>query len=85
MESEHHDHQVPIWFFVGGTLLIYGVLILGAGLYALKYHTPVYESLIKANPEASWFFLHPEIWWGGFTTVVGLAYTLCFHPWRKGD
>ena len=29
------EHQVPIWFFVGGTLLIYGLIILGAGLYAL--------------------------------------------------
>ena len=33
MESEH---QVPIWFFVGFLLLIYGLLIFGAGIYALQ-------------------------------------------------
>jgi hypothetical protein len=29
MESEH---LVPIWFFIGGTILVYGVFIVGAGL-----------------------------------------------------
>ena len=28
----HDEHQIPIWFFIGGLLLIYGVLITGAGL-----------------------------------------------------
>ena len=30
--SEGH-HMVPVWFFVGVILLIYGVLILATGLY----------------------------------------------------
>ena len=29
----HRPGMVSIWFFVGALLLIYGVLILGAGLY----------------------------------------------------
>ncbi len=30
-----HDHekQIPIWFFIGCLLAVYGVLITGAGVY----------------------------------------------------
>ncbi len=30
----HSEHQVPIWFFVGSLLFIYGLAITGAGFYA---------------------------------------------------
>jgi hypothetical protein len=70
------EHQVPIWFFIGVTLLIYGVIILGAGLYGLAY--PSVEAGIALN------WLHPGIWWGGFMAVVGTFYCVRFHPWRKG-
>ena len=30
-----NEHQIPIWFFIGGILAVYGVLIFGAGLYGL--------------------------------------------------
>ena len=32
----HRPGMISIWFFIGVLLLIYGVLILGAGLYGLS-------------------------------------------------
>jgi hypothetical protein len=71
------EHQIPIWFFVGGTLLIYGLIILGAGLYALV--NPSQEANIAMR------YLHADIWWGGFMALVGAFYTHRFFPWRKTD
>ena len=62
MESEH---QVPIWFFVGGTLLVYGLIILGVGLYALV--DPSIEGKVALS------YLHADIWWGGFMAIMGGA------------
>jgi hypothetical protein len=82
MESEH---QVPIWFFVGFLLLIYGILIVGAGIYALQVPTDVEISLKASWPDAPWYFLHADIWWGAVMTVVGAAYCYRFHPWQPGE
>ena len=65
---------IPIWFFVGALLLIYGVLILGAGLYDLL--KPPEHPLILAN-------LHAGIWWGVLLIVLGAVYFFHFAPWRK--
>jgi hypothetical protein len=81
----HEEHQVPIWFFVGGIVLIYGVLILGSGVYGLSHATDVEQSLRASWPEAPWFFLHPEIWWGAVMTVFGLIYCYRFNPLRPGE
>lgn len=80
MESEH---QVPIWFFIGILLLIYGVVILGAGLYGLAYPSQVQIKLSEANPQASWFFLHPDIWWSVLLIALGTLYTVKFKPVSK--
>ena len=69
------EHQVPIWFFIGGTLLIYGLIILGTGLYALI--DPTLEAGLMMN------WLHADIWWGGFMALVGAFYVRRFWPWRK--
>jgi hypothetical protein len=74
MDSEH---QVPIWFFIGGTLLIYGLIICGTGVYALV------DPSIEAGLELSW--LHADIWWGGFMAIVGAFYVVRFWPWRAQD
>jgi hypothetical protein len=64
---------IPIWFFVGGLLLIYGVLILGAGLYELV--KPPEHPLILAN-------LHAGIWWGVLLIALGAVYFFHFAPWK---
>ena len=36
----HSDQGISIWFFIGSMLAIYGVLILGSGLYSLAVPPP---------------------------------------------
>jgi hypothetical protein len=63
------DRIIPVWFFVGVILLIYGVLILGAGIYQLS-HPP---STVLAN-------LHPALWWGVLLIILGGVYVYLFLP-----
>jgi hypothetical protein len=69
------EHQVPIWFFIGATLLTYGLIILGTGLYALV--NPAEQPTVALS------YLHADIWWGGFMAIVGAFYFVRFSPWRK--
>jgi len=73
MQSEH---QVPIWFFIGALLLIYGVVILGVGLWHLVSPPP---------PEArvALYDLHADIWWGALMALTGALYVTKFRPDRK--
>ena len=71
------EHQVPIWFFIGVTLLIYGVIITATGLYGLV--DPSLEAGIAMN------WLHTSIWWGGLMTVIGAFYVIRFWPSRGRD
>jgi hypothetical protein len=64
-------HAVSIWFFIGIILVIYGVLIFGAGIYGLS-HEP-------AQPVVMWD-LHAGIWWGILMLVMGGLYCWKFHP-----
>jgi hypothetical protein len=69
MAEDHHI--VPVWFFVGVILLIYGVLIFASGIYELSRPS----STVLAN-------LHPAIWWGALLAVIGGIYTYTFWPRR---
>ena len=64
--------MVSIWFFIGISLLINGVLILAAGIYEL-IHPP-------ANPSIVLFQLHANVWWGALLVAFGLVYVLRFWP-----
>jgi hypothetical protein len=66
--TEKH-HIIPVWFFVGCLLLIYGVLILISGLVEWS-HPP---DTVLAN-------LHAPVWWGGLLTVLGAVYCALFRP-----
>lgn len=73
MDQPARDHHmIPVWFFVGLILFIYGVLILATGLYELS-HTP---STVLAN-------LHPAVWWGALLTAIGAVYLYLFMPKRR--
>jgi len=67
------EHQIPIWFFIGGILAVYGVLILGAGIYGL-FHPPERELALR--------HLHADIWWGALLIVIGLIYVVKHWPGR---
>ncbi|MEN6495421.1 MAG: hypothetical protein ABFD16_14165 [Thermoguttaceae bacterium] len=73
MQSEH---QVPIWFFIGALLLVYGIVIFSSGLY-LYFVPPEHKVQL--------FEYHADIWWGILLTVLGAIYCRKFHPWRKPE
>jgi hypothetical protein len=74
--SMHHEGSISIWFFIGISLLVNGVLICGAGVWEV-FHPP-------ANPVVL-FNLHANVWWGALLTVAGLIYTIFFAPGRKSS
>ncbi len=74
MESER---QVPIWFFIGSLLLIYGILILGSGLYGWAFPPPV-------EKQVALYYLHADIWWGALLVVLGVVYCVKYCPCRAG-
>ena len=66
--------RISIWFFIGALVLVYGTLILGAGLYdLLAKHR---ENVVLAN-------LHAGIWWGILMIVLGGYYTYRFFPSKR--
>ena len=69
----HRPGMLSIWFFIGILLLIYGILILGSGIYELV--NPPEHPVVLAE-------LHAGIWWGALLTILGLIYTLKFKPGR---
>jgi len=70
----HSDSGISIWFFIGSLLTIYGVLILGYGLYSLV--TPPVQPTVLAE-------LHADIWWGAVLLLVGLIYSFTHSPRKK--
>lgn len=67
--------SISIWFFIGLILVVYGFLILGAGLYGLV--SPPERTVALAN-------LHAGIWWGCLLLALGVVYTWVFRP-RGGE
>ncbi|MGO8818779.1 MAG: hypothetical protein ACLQVG_29395 [Terriglobia bacterium] len=64
-------HMVPVWFFVGIILLIYGVIILATGIYEFSSPPPT----VLAST-------HPAVWWGALLTVIGGIYVYAYMPKR---
>jgi hypothetical protein len=70
--------SASIWFFIGISLLINGVLILGSGLYEYAY-PPAPEAQVVL------FQLHAGVWWGGLLTLLGGFYSWHYAPSRARD
>ena len=70
--TEKH-HIIPVWFFVGLLLLIYGVLIFTVGV--TQWSNP------PANVQLT--ELHAPVWWGGLLTVLGALYSYMFRPGKS--
>ncbi len=66
--------MISIWFFIGVLLLVYGLLIGGAGFYELS-HPPEHPVVL--------YELHAGLWWGMLLTVLGAAYSWHFRPGRQ--
>lgn len=67
-----HGARIPIWFFIGLQLAVYGVLIFGYGIY--EAISGNYASEVQLTN------LHTPIWWGGLLLVLGLFYVVKFRP-----
>jgi hypothetical protein len=67
----HNEHQIPIWFFIGVLLGIYGLLIFGTGIYGLFY--PPKQVVALSH-------LHAGIWWGILLLILGIVYIVKFRP-----
>ena len=72
--SEKH-HIIPVWFFVGVLLLVYGAMIFATGIYEVAY--PPENRVVLYD-------LHANIWWGGLLLILGVLYSLHFRP-RRGE
>ena len=70
------ENHVSIWFLIGLQLAIYGVLIVGSGIYVL--FIPPEQPPVLQN-------LHPAIWWGGIMLVLGLFYIWKFYPRKQSS
>ena len=66
--------SISIWFFIGVSLLVNGLLILASGIYEL-IHPPAAPVVL--------FHLHPAIWWGGLLAAIGAFYCIHFAPGTK--
>ena len=71
----HRKGMVSIWFFIGALLLLYGILITGAGLYELWY-PPTHTIVVHAE-------LHAAVWWGALLLILGIFYSVKFRPGRS--
>jgi hypothetical protein len=67
-------HAISIWFFVGALLFVYGVLIMGAGLWEWIHPTPT--TVVLSN-------LHVAVWWGAGLIILGAAYVIRYRPRRE--
>lgn len=67
-------HYISIWFFIGSLLAVYGLLILGAGIYG-AYNPPAQPVVLS--------HLHAGIWWGALLVVIGGLYCYYFFPGKE--
>jgi hypothetical protein len=70
VRHEHHE-MLPVWFFVGVLLLVYGLIILYIGIRDYAHPAPV----VLAK-------YHAPLWGGIVLTLLGGGYTLRFWPRR---
>ncbi len=69
-----HPHAISIWFFIGVTLFVYGLLIAGTGVIHLS--SPPERPPVLSE-------LHSDLWWGILLVVLGGYYTWKFRPAGK--
>jgi hypothetical protein len=70
-ETHSEQGRISIWFFIGVLLLVYGVLILGAGIHD-RMDPPAQQPVLAE--------LHAGIWWGGLIMILGGIYSYRFFP-----
>jgi FtsH-binding integral membrane protein len=69
-----HGHGISIWFFIGLSLLVNGILITGAGIW---------ELISPPENRVVLFQYHANVWWGALLLLLGLLYCVRFSPKRQ--
>jgi hypothetical protein len=72
--SEEKQRFISIWFFIGSLLSVYGVLILGSGIWNLV--VPPAQPTVLSH-------LHPAILWGALLLGLGGLYAVKFRPGKE--
>jgi len=72
-EPGKEPQMIPIWFFIGIIILVYGLAIAITGLVTWS-HPPAAVAMTR---------LHADFWWGLLMIAIGLFYVLRFRPGRK--
>ena len=67
------EGAISIWFFIGISLLVNGLLILAAGMYELS-HPPEVKVVL--------YHLHATVWWGALLLLCGVAFCVRSAPTR---
>ena len=70
---DEKKEPISIWYFVGFILTVYGILILGAGVYDVM--AGVRRDTVLAD-------LHAGVWWGALLVILGVVYLRLFTPGR---
>lgn len=66
--------KVPVWFFIGSLLILYGVIVTAASVYDV-FHRGSAPSTVLEN-------IHFGIWWGILMIGIGTVYFIIFRPSR---
>lgn len=66
-----HSGGASIWFFVGILMSLYGVMILGYGIYTL---------ITGQTADVALAYLHAPVWWGAMLAALGVFYLIKFRP-----
>lgn len=64
MENTNAKQMISVWFWVGCMMIVYGLLVTGAGVYYL-FSPPL-------NYAARW--TNPNLWWGIIMLIVGAIF-----------
>jgi hypothetical protein len=70
-----HGSRIPIWFFIGLLLTVYGLLILLSGV----------TEMVTGNypPGVELTNLHAPVWWGALLALLGIFYLVKFRPGKS--
>lgn len=69
-----HGSGIPIWFFIGVLLAVYGGMIAIYGVY--EWMSGVYPAGVQLTG------LHTPVWWGTVLLLIGVVYLVKFRPGR---
>ena len=68
----HEEDGLSLWFFVGGMLTIYGIIVLITNI-------PAFTSPIE-SPHIVLARLHAGLWWGIILTLLGTLFLFLHWP-----